>query len=172
MLKNICFLWAVLLLAAPCFAADAGTTLAPVNNQNIRELTQDELAKLIKANQGKVVMINFFATWCPPCKVEIPELIKLRQAYPEDKLLLLGLSVDEEKSPVPEFLERTGVNYPVFMAGKDITNVYQISSVPHNAFFSPAGKLILSEPGLADMEICQTIVNGLLAEDNNAAPGK
>lgn len=150
MKKFFIFLFISLLLPFYAHSADLAT------------LSQPQLAELIKNNSGKVILLNFFATWCPPCKVEVPELVKLHEAYPPESLLIIGLSVDEEKDPVPDFLKQTGVNYPVYMAGKDITNAYEINSVPHNAFYAPDGKLIISEPGLADIDILKEIVSGML----------
>lgn len=121
-----------------------------------------QLADLLKKNEGKVIMINFFATWCPPCRAEIPEIVGLRKAYPEDKLLILGLSVDESAPAVPPFIKKAGVNYPVYMAARDITDAYNVTSVPHNAFIAPDGRLIISEPGMADLKVLRQVVTDLL----------
>lgn len=145
-----------LFVCLPVFAAAA----------EVGDIDQAGLAKLIKENSGKVVVLNFFATWCPPCRVEMPELVKLRKAFPEKELLLIGLSVDETRAPVPSFVEKAGVNYPVYMAAKDITNLYDINSVPHNAFFNPQGQLVYSEPGLADLEVLTVTINELLGKSS------
>lgn len=153
MKKILLFLFLCLeLFAAPLFASD------------MEEISQPALANLINQNSGKVIMLNFFATWCPPCRTEIPELAKLRASFPPDKLEVIGLSVDEEEAPVPGFLKETGVNYPVYMAGEDVTGSYQISSVPHNVFYNPAGQMVISEPGLADLDLLKRIVEDLLAQ--------
>lgn len=127
-------------------------------SSELAELNQPKLTELIKKNNDKVIMINFFATWCPPCKVEIPELIKLRKAFPEKDFLLIALSVDEDKKQADSFLQNSGMNYPVFYAGKDVIAAYGINSVPHNAFYAKGGRLIISEPGLADLELLKKIV--------------
>lgn len=142
-------------LPALCHAAD------------LPAISQQQLSTLIKENSGKVILLNFFATWCPPCKVEMPELVKLRETFPKDQLLVIGMSVDEEKDAVPAFLEKVGVNYPVYMAAKDVTAAYDINSVPHNAFFDPAGKLVISEPGLADLDLLKETINTLLGKKGN-----
>ncbi len=109
-------------------------------------------------------MLNFFATWCPPCRVELPELVKLREDYPQDKLMIIGLSVDENAAPVESFIKNAGVNYPVYIAGQEITDSYNISSVPHNAFFAPDGSLIISEPGMAETSVLKRVVNDLMKD--------
>lgn len=130
--------------------------------EEIPDLNKAGLDQLIEKNHGKVILINFFATWCPPCKMEVPQLVSLRNAYPADKLLLIGLSVDETAAPLPAFLKETGVNYPVYMAARDITDAYNVSSVPHLAFIAPNGQMIMSEPGLADISALKQVTDDLL----------
>lgn len=129
---------------------------------DIASLDEAGLKSLLEQNRGKVVMLNFFATWCPPCKAEIPELVKLRKEWPEDKLAVVGLSVDENRSALPPFIQKSGVNYPVFMADRSITDAYNVTSVPHNAFIAPDGRLIISEPGMADASVLKQVVTDLL----------
>lgn len=122
------------------------------------------LANLLRANPDKVIMLNFFATWCPPCRVELPELVKLRKAFPDKDFLLVGLSVDEDKSAVPPFIKMAGVNYPVYIAGRDITDEYNITSVPHNTFYTRKGEIYISEPGMADADVLEKVVSDLLQD--------
>lgn len=132
-----------------------------VSAANLENIDNAGLQALIANNRGKVIMLNFFATWCPPCRAEIPELVKLRKSWPESKLMIVGLSVDENKGAVPAFLEKTGVNYPVYMAARNVTDAYSVTSVPHNAFIAPDGKLIISEPGMADVNVLKQVVSDL-----------
>lgn len=136
--------------------------------RHIENIDNAQLTKLIQANTGKVVVLNFFATWCPPCKMEMPELARLRTVFPPDKLEIIGLSVDEDMGPVPDFLDNAGVNYPVYMAAKDITSAYGIHSVPHNTLFAPDGQMVISEPGLADLDILSQFVSRLLTNSATA----
>ena len=66
--------------------------------------------------KGKVVLVNFWATWCPPCRAEIPDLVKLQEKY-RDKLVVLGISEDEDASPqeVKAFGAEQKMNYPIVM---------------------------------------------------------
>lgn len=150
-MKKLCLL-ALALLLFPCLAMAADP--APINLQ--------ELNNLIEQNRGKVILINFFATWCPPCKKEIPEIVALTADWPPDKLLVVGLSVDEDKTPVGPFIKELKVNYPVYLADRDVTNAYNVSSVPHNAFIAPNGRLIISEPGMAETSVLRQVVSDLL----------
>lgn len=150
-MKKLALLCLAIMLV-PCLAWSA----------TLPSLNQSGLNAMIEKNRGKVIMINFFATWCPPCRAEIPEIVKLRESYPDSKLIIIGLSVDEDKSKVPPFIQNLKVNYPVYMADMDVTQAYNVSSVPHNAFIAPDGRLIISEPGMAETSVLKQVVTDLL----------
>lgn len=133
----------------------------PAISKELVDLDNKNLQAMLEENRGKVVLLNFFATWCPPCRMEIPELVKLRMEYPESSLLLIGLAVDEDKTPVLPFIKKLGVNYPVYAAKRDITDRYGVTSVPHNTFIAKDGRIIISEPGIADINILTQVVDDL-----------
>lgn len=149
MKKAVLALALLLLMPAICMSAE------------IPDLNESGLQAILEKNKDKVVMINFFATWCPPCRAEIPEIAELRKAYPEQKLLILGLSVDKSAEDVIPFAEKTGINYPVYMAMPDITDKFNITSVPHNAFFAPGGEMVISEPGIANFDTLKNTIANL-----------
>ncbi len=64
--------------------------------------------------KGKVILINFWATWCPPCKAEIPGLIELQEQYADD-LVVLGVSIDDTADKLVPFVEEYGINYPALV---------------------------------------------------------
>jgi peroxiredoxin len=63
--------------------------------------------------RGKVVLVNFWATWCPPCRAELPDLIQFQEKYRERGLVLIGVSFDEKDAVVQKFYEDKKINYPV-----------------------------------------------------------
>lgn len=69
--------------------------------------------------KGKVVLVDFWATWCDPCKAEIPELIKLQAALESKGFAILGVSMDEEVAEVAPFAKKAGINYPVLINGSE-----------------------------------------------------
>jgi peroxiredoxin len=70
--------------------------------------------------RGKVVLLDFWATWCPPCRKEIPGLIELYSAYKSRGLVVIGISMDESSSDVKRFAKQIKMNYPILMgAGRE-----------------------------------------------------
>ena len=75
--------------------------------------------------RGKVVVLDFWATWCPPCKAEIPDFIKLYSKYKDDGFQMLGVSLDQGglKDVVP-FIKDHGINYPIVLGTEEIVSAY------------------------------------------------
>jgi thiol-disulfide isomerase/thioredoxin len=122
------------------------------------------LLKEIDQHKGKVVVLNFFATWCAPCQEEIPGLVSLRRRYPVGKVAILGISLDEDPTLVPPFVLKYGINYPVKMASPDVLRMFNIRSVPHNVVYDVRGRLAANQPGLIAEEDFQAAIDRLLEQ--------
>ena len=133
--------------------------------QDISHLDMDGLRSLLAQNKGSVVMLNFFATWCPPCRAEIAEISRIYPEYARKGLVIIGLSVDEDKSKVPPFVTKQKIAWPVHTVGADVAATYRIHSIPHNAVYGRDGKLLLSEAGVADEQGMRELFDKLLKED-------
>jgi thiol-disulfide isomerase/thioredoxin len=99
----------------------------------------------LKDFQGKVVILDFWATYCPPCIEEIPHLMELKEKYGND-LVLIGLHVggEEDRPKVPEFVERLKINYPLATPEDSLTQYIfgQETAIPQTAIFDRSGKLV------------------------------
>lgn len=88
---------------------------------------------------GKTVLINFWATWCGPCKLELPDLVDIQKKYGDKNFVVLGISLDRTgPAPVRRFVERVGLNYPVLMGNQDVViqfNNFQM--IPTSFLLSP-----------------------------------
>lgn len=99
----------------------------------------------LKDFHGKVVILDFWATYCPPCIEEIPHLMELKQRYGDD-LVLIGLHVggEEDRPKVPEFVERLKISYPLATPEDALTSFIfgQETAIPQTAIFDRSGKLV------------------------------
>jgi thiol-disulfide isomerase/thioredoxin len=99
----------------------------------------------LKDFQGKVVILDFWATYCPPCIEEIPHLKELKKTYGDD-LVLIGLHVggEEDRPKVPEFVKRLKIDYPLATPEDSLTQFIfgQESAIPQTAIFDRSGKLV------------------------------
>ena len=101
--------------------------------------------------RGKVLVINFWATWCPPCLQELPEFIRLQNEYGPRGLQFIGVAIDEPQ-PVSDFALRLGVNYPMLLAGDTGIGLSQrlgnvLSAVPFTVIVNRAGLAEHVQPG-------------------------
>ena len=118
----------------------------------------------IEQHKGKVVVLNFFATWCMPCRAEVPGLVKLRKHYSVDEVAILGISLDENPALVPPFVSEYGINYPVKMASRDVLRMFSIRSVPHNTVYDTMGRLVVNQPGFIAEEDFKRAIDRLLEQ--------
>ena len=98
--------------------------------------------------KGKVVLMNFWATWCAPCREEIPELISLQTQY-KDRLLIVGVSEDDDPpEKVLQFVQKAGMNYPVVMATTEISDAYGgVPALPTSFVIDPQGRVVQRHTG-------------------------
>ena len=113
--------------------------------------------------QGKVVILNFWATWCGPCREEIPEMIDLASRY-KDRLQIIGASVDDiPPGEVNEFAKKMGINYPVVMAGLDLASEYGgVPALPTSFVIDTHGRVVQKHVGLYPTDVYESEIRSLL----------
>jgi peroxiredoxin len=120
----------------------------------------------LSAYKGKVVLLDFWATWCGGCKVEIPWYVEFQNKYRDDGLSAIGVSVDEDgwKSVKP-FLEERKLNYPVVIANHDVADRYGgLTSLPMTLLIDRNGRIAESHAGVVDKDAFENKIKTLLHE--------
>ncbi len=103
--------------------------------------------------KGKVVVINFWATWCGPCKDEMPALGRLRQQLDSDRFALLTITTDLQREGIAQFLADLKVQVPVlFDEDRDVSQAYLVRALPTTVFIDPQGTLVGRAVGPRDWD--------------------
>ena len=158
---------------APVFAAAArpGTIqlvaepspLPALSMQDLdgRTITTDDL-------RGKVTLVNFWATWCGPCREEIPDLVKLQARYP-DHLQVIGVSADEGPVQVVEdFATEYGINYPIVMGTPELNRAFPgVMALPTSFIVDPEGRVVQTHIGLINPGVLEQETRFLAALDRD-----
>ena len=144
--------------------APAAPLAQPAAPEDIKTIRYSELIDLVGKSRGKVVVLNFWATWCGPCREEIPELRELRKSYGEDKLVLVGVSLDTGMAPVKAFMTKYPFNYPVYLGAKDVITGYSVMAIPRTVIYDTKGEKAASHEGYMDRERLSKAVKILLEE--------
>ncbi len=115
------------------------------------------------ALRGKVVIVNFWATWCPPCRDEIPEMIELAKRY-KDKLAIIAVSQDDAPAAdVKDFVKEIGINYPVVMGSNALSEEYGgVPALPTTFIVNTDGRIVQKHEGLYPTEVYDAEIRSLL----------
>ncbi len=114
---------------------------------------------------GKVMLVTFFATWCAPCRAEVPALIQLQKEYISRGFSVVGISVDQSgRDEVSRFIAKNGINYPVVMANDQVTKDFKgIWGIPVSFLVDRSGQIRKRYEGYVEHEIYQKDIGELLA---------
>lgn len=124
--------------------------------------------------RGQVVLLNFWATDCGGCRLEIPWLIDLDQAFPKKRVAVIGISMDisyedlknatEAWAKVKPFVAAHQITYPILMGDNDVTKHYDIQALPVSYLIDARGRVAATYVGLINKENVKVNINTLLAE--------
>ena len=116
--------------------------------------------------KGKVVLLDFWATWCGPCRIEIPGLVKLQNRYRDQGLAVIGISMDDGPEPVREFYREYSMNYPVVMGDSKIGELFGgIFGLPTTFLIGRDGRIYAKHVGAAHISVFEEEIQKLLATE-------
>jgi peroxiredoxin len=155
-------LTAVLLLVAISIASPAALPKAPDF-----ELTGiDGKPVTLSRFKGKVVLLDFWATWCPPCREEIPGFVELQKRYGKQGLAVVGLSLDRGgRNEVVKFAKHMKINYPVALATEDVVRKYgDVHAIPSTFLINRRGEIVKRYVGYQRHQVFETDIKAVLKE--------
>ncbi len=133
--------------AAPDF------TLQDLNGKNVRLLDY----------KGKVVLLDFWATWCPPCRASIPGLEKIHKTYKDKGLVILAISLDQgEWDTVKSFVTDHGITYSVLKGTEDVSEKYQVRTIPMLLVIDKEGRISKRYMGFGSDEDLEGFIRSIL----------
>lgn len=160
-LLTVALLLAVLILGAsiPCMA---GTLLNRKAPEFVLQSLDQKKVKL-RDYRGKVVLLNFWATWCAPCLIEMPHFVGWQKEYAERGLQVIGISMDDDPAPVRSLSTKLSLNYPVAMGDEKLGELYGgILGLPVTYLIDGTGKVRAEYRGETDLKVIQRQLKLLL----------
>ncbi len=128
--------------------------------------TQDGRKVSLADYKGKAVLVNFWATWCVPCKLEMPWFVDLEKQYASQGFEILGVNEDDEKDhgQIDKFAKKIGVNYPILLGNDAISKAYGgIEVLPTSFYVGRDGKVVEEAAGLISRDEIEANIKKALA---------
>lgn len=144
-LLSLCLVLFSIFLASSSFA---GQTLSYKELQDV----------LQKAQNNKIVVLNFYASWCPPCREEVPHLIELRKKYSPEELEIIAINYDKSLNDMQVFNKAKGINYSTFRDDGSLQHYYKVRSIPFTVIYGKSGDIVLSKVGFVDGTILENAI--------------
>jgi cytochrome c biogenesis protein CcmG/thiol:disulfide interchange protein DsbE len=146
------------LCAADARAANLNFTMKDMSGQDVS----------LSQFAGKTILLDFWATWCVPCKIEIPHLIEFQDKYGKDGLQVVGISIDDTIEKLEPYVRDMKMNYPVLqgLGHDDVQNEYgPLYAIPVTVLISRDAKVCATHMGLAGKETLESEIRSLLWYD-------
>jgi cytochrome c biogenesis protein CcmG/thiol:disulfide interchange protein DsbE len=159
----LCVCLSVRIVAAGTPARPAGTL-----NTMAADFTRTDLSGRpvhLEQFRGRVVLLNFWATWCGPCITEIPVFSRWQRQYGDAGLQVIGVSMDDDEAAVKRFIAKHDVSYPILMGDAKLGESYGgVFGLPQSLLIDARGRIVLRRVGEPNMEALRSQIEGLIRD--------
>ena len=119
----------------------------------------------LSEQRGKVVLVNFWATWCPPCRMETPGLVNIAKRYAQQGVEVVGIAMDDNPlRAVPPFVSQFGISYPILLPSASSPFSTSIENLPTSLLIDRNGRVARTYYGMVDERILAHDIDQLLSE--------
>jgi len=160
---------AVALGAATGCANASPDDAEPLPLPDARLFTFDGDSTMLRDHVGKVLLVNFWASWCAPCERELPVLKQYYPTLPRDRVEFIAISADETRGAALEFIERFDVPFPTFYGGSAMSEVFGFYGLPYSLIVDPQGRIVDDVLGFGSVESWEYVRRTLEREIARAA---
>ena len=110
--------------------------------------------------QGKWVLVNFWATWCPPCLEEIPDLVEMHNARKAADFVVIGVAMSSSRESVLAFTKQMDISYPLVMGDdRSSAQIGRVDALPTSYLYDPTGKLVSYQAGMLTRSVLENYIN-------------
>ncbi|MBN1806555.1 MAG: TlpA family protein disulfide reductase [Sedimentisphaerales bacterium] len=166
MKKLFCSILVLMFIASGCKKSktEPADKAKPAPNFTLKDINGNNIS--LADYRGKVVILDFWATWCPPCIKEIPDFVELYEQYKDKGFAMIGISLDQAGvDVVKEFAQRFKINYPIVMNDGRVNETYGgITSIPTTFVIDSMGNIRKRYVGYIQKAVFEADIKTLLAE--------
>lgn len=117
------------------------------------QTSTDLLNEIAHASKKQVVLVNFYASWCSPCRQEIADLIEIRKTFSQEQLKIIGINLDEDEETMRSFNRDIGINYETYHDFQgQISVFFNFQGIPFNIIYGKNGKAVYAQSGSIPFE--------------------
>lgn len=163
-------IWLTLLVVTVLLIANIGTALVNANGKTAPDFSLPDLSgstvrlhDVIRSK--KVTVLNFWATWCPPCRAEIPDFIRFYRKYANQGVAVIAVNLQEKSEQVKSFAQSNGMNFPILLDSSNrVGQLYQIYAIPTTFIIDSSGQIRHKIEGSTNLATLEAKVSALLKE--------